>query len=166
MLCAPSSRGSGQTGRPHPWHRSSFVVEWQGEERPEFVRRIAKMDDNGIPEAPDDERPRAVASPEMVNILSESVGQPYMNVVAWVNNVAYRKDVWLDLYGFDGGGCLMDRERLPLHYEAPAAGGGDLFGLHGIVSPDVSTLCYRIYYEVDGQMFTDGILHEATVSRE
>jgi hypothetical protein len=115
---------------------------------------------------PVQERAGAVKSPQMVNIVSEGFVQPYLSIVGWVNNVAYQKDVWLDTYGFDASGEMMDRARLPLRYQAPAGGGGDLFDLHGIVGPSVAIVAYRIYYKVVGSVFTDGRLHTAVVARD
>jgi hypothetical protein len=143
----------------------SFVVEWQGEDLPVLPHAVIRLENTGVPESPAQARPGVVHSPEMVNILSETVAHPYLKVVAWVNNVAFAKDVWADLYGFDAQGALLDRELLPLRYEAPAGGGGDLFGLHGIVSREVDALAYRIYYAVGDAVFTDGVLHAAAVSR-
>lgn len=150
--------GSRRTGPPAPSDSASFVVDWQGEQSPEIPDLVIKFD-AGVPEGPGQERPGAIRSPEMVNILAEVLGPPHLNVVAWVANVAYRKDVWLDIYGFDAGGTLVDRELMPLRYEAPAGGGGDLFGLHGVIAPGIAAIAYRIYYEVSGSLFTDGRLY-------
>ena len=144
---------------------AAFVVDWQGEHSPDIPALVIK-DHTGVPDRPGQERAGAVRSPEMVNVLSEVLSPPHLNVVAWVANVAYRKDVWLDIYGLDAEGNVMEWELLSLRYEAPAGGGGDLFGLHAVVSPSIAELAYRIYYEVSGTLFTDGMLYTATIVRE
>jgi hypothetical protein len=94
-------------------------------------------------------------------------------IQAWVRNVAYRKSVWVDVHAFDHGDQLIHSETFPLTHLSPAGGGGDLFMIDrtvyqgstatpGSVSPkpDARKIQYRLYYEADGQVFTDALLHQ------
>lgn len=97
---------------------------------------------------------------------------PHLEVVAWVHDVGYDKDVWIDLYLFDSGGGLIGSEMVRLDYQGLAGGEGGLFALSAPVaaeSPqgtahDVALLQYRLYYRVNDAVFTDGILHTYQVS--
>ena len=98
------------------------------------------------------------------------VGSDYqtkLGVSAWARNLAYEKHVWVDLHVFDGHDVVIGRQTLPLQWQMPGGGAGDSFGLdatvyHGSVSPrpDARKLQYRLYYEVSGRVYTDGIAHE------
>jgi hypothetical protein len=92
---------------------------------------------------------------------------------AWVKNVTYEKSVWFDAHVFDGENRLVHAQTLPLHHKADGGGGGDLFefddvfyvgsrGQPGSVSPrpDARRLQLRLYCELGGRVFTDGILHD------
>lgn len=162
MRIGGPARGRDQTDPPDAPQGASFVVDWQGAGDPELPGLVITID-TGLPENPAGVRSGAVPSPEMVNVLTEVTGARRLNVVAWVNNVAYRKDVWLDLYGFDARGNPVNQELLVMRYEAPAGGGGDLFGGHTTVGADVAAVAYRIYYEVDGTLYTEGVLHTAAL---
>jgi hypothetical protein len=63
------------------------------------------------------------------------------------------------MHAHDASGEIINRKQLPLHFEAPAGGEGDLLGVHGIVGPNVATVAYRVYCKVRGELFTDGTLH-------
>lgn len=140
----------------------------------------------------------AIPSPEMVNVLEEKSGtkdvfpsdpvrskvgtdlQTFLFVKAWVRNVAYVKNVWIDVHvfgtelRFGSEDALIHAETLPLHYSAPAEGGGDFFVFDGKIyqgsiatpgsaspKPRAEKIQYRIYYEVNKQVFTDGFfLHQ------
>ena len=99
--------------------------------------------------------------------------QTRVKLTAWVSNVAYAKNVWFDAHVFDGGNQLIQAQTLSLHYKIGAGGGGDLFefddvlyhgsrGQPGSVSPrpDARRVQLRLYFEVNYQLFTDGILHD------
>jgi Family of unknown function (DUF6209) len=99
--------------------------------------------------------------------------QSWLTLTAWVNNVAFEKNVWIDVHVFDGEDALLQAETLTLRYLEPGGGGGDLFVFNskvyqgsvatpGSVSPrpDARLVQYRLYYEVNGQVFTDAILHQ------
>ena len=115
-----------------------------------------------------DSRPGAVPSLEMVNIFEEALSAPGgLLTKAWVRNVAYDKKVWLDVDLIGRAGEALHSETLPLQYVEPAGGAGDFF-LAGFPVPPAarttgrapaSELRYRLYYEVEGQVFTDGFCH-------
>jgi len=132
-------------------------------------------------------RPDAVPSPEMINIFEEAIvpekspaggrraasaPAPRLLVKAWVNNVAYEKKVWVavDLVGRTGQ--PLQSRSLPLGYVEAAGGSGDFFVVDAPVPPPASAggrgpaelLEYRLYYEVGGQVFTDGIPHRHQLS--
>lgn len=134
-------------------------------------------------------RTGAQPSPEMVNTFSgratkirRTVGtgssagsqlETHLEITAWVRNVAYQKNVWIDLHVFDQDDNRVSAQTLTLKYTGAAGGGGDFFsleqmvfqgsgGVPGNVWPraDAGKLQYRLYYEVNGTVFTDGILHQ------
>jgi hypothetical protein len=137
----------------------------------------------------------AARSQEMVNVfkaetskirrtignrsLSGSELQTHLSLTAWVRNVAYQKNVWIDLHVFDPDDSLVSSQTLTLSYAGPAGGNGDFFsldqeifqgsgGVPGSVWPraDARRVQYRLYYEVSGQVFTDGILHQQSVNAD
>lgn len=121
----------------------------------------------------------AVPSPEMVNTFEEAIvpeqaagrrsagaAAARLFVKAWVNNVAYEKKVWVDVDLVGSSGHPLHSKSLPLGYVEPAGGSGDFFLVDASVPPSSSTrgepaelLEYRLYYEVGGQVFTDGVSH-------
>ena len=98
--------------------------------------------------------------------------QTRANVTAWVRNLSYVKNVWFDTNVFDSSNNLIHAESFPLHYST----GGDVsdyFELNDVLylgsrgqpgsvtpRPDARRVQFRLYYEVNGQVFTDGILHD------
>lgn len=133
---------------------------------------------------PTDLRPGAAVSPEVVNVFEEGVspggslrlaplrGRPAgeaiaVSVRAWIRNLAYDKDVWIDLCltGPDGG--ILHADTLALQYQESAGGEGDFFTIGTAVPAPRPTaaeatgraLLYRLYGQISGQLFTDGILH-------
>jgi hypothetical protein len=137
---------------------------------------------------PVDLRPGAAISPETVNVFEEGVsagaaaglrlaplhGRPAsdaiaLSVRAWVRNLSYIKDVWIDLALAGAGGELVHAETLPLSFLEPAEGDGDFFTVgtavpapgRGSAAP---TLLYRLYGQMHGQVFTDGILHRHEIA--
>ena len=116
-----------------------------------------------------DSRPGAVSSLEMVNLYEGALASPTrLQAKAWVRNVAYDKRVWLDVDVLGRTGEPLHSETLPLQYHEPAGGSGDFFlGDIAVHAASRSTpraaagqLRYRLYYEVDGQVFTDGVCHQ------
>ena len=98
--------------------------------------------------------------------------QTRLHVEAWVRNTTYTKNVWVDVHVFAHDGSLVHAESFPLSYTHSAADGGDVFVLdaevyHGSTAtpgsvdprPDARTVHYRLYAELEGQLFTDGIVH-------
>lgn len=144
-----------------------------------------------LPAGPTDNRPGAVASREMVNVVKAAVTTtggahpraarddcsgdvgPCLEVLAWANNVAFAKDLWVDLYVLDTAGTLLGAESVPLRYLGPAGGGGDLFVLrtplklssHGSHNQDATVVQYRVYYLVNDVVYTDGLAHTHAVTR-
>ena len=128
-------------------------------------------------------RTGAIPSLEMVNAYSEAVSKvdvvPWTNLQilldlqAWVSNAGVTKNVWVDVHVFDDRDQLICSETLPLTYLGPAGGGGEFFELNlaiyqgrnagpGWVSfaPDGRKVQYRLYYEVNGNVFSDGLLRQ------
>ena len=98
--------------------------------------------------------------------------ETHLHTEVWVRNTTYEKSVWLDLHVYGHDGALVHSETLPLHYTRPAGDGGDVFVFDGTVyegavatpgsvtpRPDVRALHYRVYCQLDGEVFTDGELH-------
>lgn len=115
-----------------------------------------------------DSRPGAVSSLEMVNLFEGALASPTRLLAkAWVKNIAYDKRVWLDVDVLGRSGEALHSETLPLQYLEPAGGAGDFFlGDVAVQAATRSTqrvparqLRYRLYYEVGGQVFTDGVCH-------
>ena len=115
-------------------------------------------------------RPGAVSSLEMINLFEGALASPTrLQTKVWVRNVAYDKRVWLDVDVLNRTGEPLHSETLPLEYLEPAGGAGDFFQgdltLRGTVARSARAaagrrLQYRLYYEVDGQVFTDGLCHQ------
>lgn len=136
-------------------------------------------------------RPGATPSLEMVNVVAGSAQkkdvfpdrpdrspegrdmETWLAVTAWVANVAYLKNVWVDVHIFDDHDALCEAETVPLSWVGPGGGGGDLFRVDqrvyqgftatpGSVSPrpDARTVQHRLYYAVDGGLYTDRLLHQ------
>jgi len=126
---------------------------------------------------------------EMVNVLAEKVtkvrrsfgitpragGQleTHFDLAVWAKNVAYIKNVWVDFHVFDQDDNRVNADTLTLKYSGSAGGNGDFFALKEMVffgsggtpgnvwpRADVRKMQYRVYYEVNGSVFTDGILHQ------
>lgn len=132
-------------------------------------------------------RPGAIHSAEMVNIFEKALGgssaaagehggrrghdpsPPRLVAKAWVSNVAYDKRVWLDLDVLSRSGNPIHSETVPLRYLEPAGGSGDFFLLdHPVPTSGRRTaphrVQYRLYYEVSGQVFTDGLCHRSELA--
>ena len=98
--------------------------------------------------------------------------QTHLHVEAWVKNTTYAKNAWVDVHVYETEGTPVHTATLPLSYSRPAGDGGDLFMLdtqlyQGLVAtpgsvtlrPDVRVVQYRLYCELDGTVYTDGVLH-------
>lgn len=134
-------------------------------------------------------RTGSIRDASMVNVLNstvEKVRRPIgvspqgsqfetdLNLSVWVRNVQYQKNVWIDYHVFDHQDNLVHAETIPLHYREAGGGGGDISvldqgifkgsgGLPGAVwpRPDARLLQSRLYYEIGGQVFTDGYLYQS-----
>ena len=143
-----------------------------------------------IPALPVRYRNGALTSPDMVNVLEQSATtvnvfsrtagggsqqgsnlQTMLKVVAWVKETTYGANAWIDVHVFDGQDGLIHAETLTLPY----TGFGSAFRYEfsgkvyqgstatpGSVQPrpEARKVQYRLYYEVNYQVFTDGILHQ------
>ena len=105
--------------------------------------------------------------------------QTRLQVEAWVRNSAYAKHVWADVHVFGHDGALIASETCALAYERPAGDGGDVFRLDCAVyegatatpgsaepRPDARLVQYRLYCEIDGQVSTDGLLHDCLLKAD
>jgi hypothetical protein len=139
----------------------------------------------------------AISNLEMVYLASDAVrktkhifGTPQfpvgselrtvLTVQCWVRNLAYYKNVWLDIHIFNGDDNLIHSETFTMRFLGSDAAGGDRFGFDDVVYhgsgggsgmgawflPDARKLQYRLYYEVSGQVFTDGLLHQHEVDED
>jgi hypothetical protein len=140
--------------------------------------------------APVEPRPGADVRPDIVNVFEEGVspgapglrlapigGRPAsegiaLSVRAWVRNLAYDKNLWIDLALASGTGDLLHAESLPLSFQESAGGEGDFFTVGTAVpapppsaaSSGTPSLLYRLYGQISGQLFTDGVLHRHEVA--
>lgn len=132
----------------------------------------------------------AVTQPDMVNLVEQSAAklnvfpppasggppqgsdlQTILKVTARVKVTTYGANAWIDVHVFDGDDRLIHAETLTLPY----TGDGPVFRYQfsgkvyqgstatpGSVQPrpDARVVQYRLYYEVNYQVFSDGILHQ------
>jgi hypothetical protein len=104
-----------------------------------------------------------------------------LSVKAWVRNVDPTKYSWVDLHVFDENDQLIRAETRALDWLKTGGDDGDIFGFEGSIfrgtgavggsvwfGEDVRKLQYRLYYEVNGTVFSDGVLrqHEVTADSE
>jgi len=136
-------------------------------------------------------RDGAIARPEFVNVFDQTAvkkdvfpappsGPPVgkdlrtsLSVRAWVKNIAFVKEVWIDLHVFDRSATLIKAATLGLPWQGSASGAGDLFSFDGEIyrgstatpgsvspRPNAWLVQYRLYYAVEGSLYTDAILHQ------
>ena len=99
-----------------------------------------------------------------------------LSVRAWVRTGRGAQHCWIDVHVFDDCDRLIRSETLRMKYLSPAEDGGDVFGFEGSVhrgtgaspgsvwlAPDARKIQYRLYYEVDGTVFSDGLLRQHEV---
>jgi uncharacterized protein DUF6209 len=127
--------------------------------------------------------------PNIVNLLSariskvnafpksssgQTVGtdlQIQLDLTIWVSYTAWGANAWIDFHVFDGDDGLIDAQTLTLRYTGWGLNyqysfAGKIYqgstATPGSVSPrpDARKVQYRTYYEIDNQVFTDGILHQ------
>ncbi len=141
-------------------------------------------------------RPGANPSPEMVNVFSESapkrrVGdsphslsvQTRLFVQAWTrSSFPTPATAWVDVNVFDQADELIHFETFPLERREPAGGDGEFFVLDRPVyegsslvpagsvarsrDREARKLQYRLYFEANGRLFTDGLLHQHDLSQD
>jgi len=136
-------------------------------------------------------RDGAIPSSEFVNVVDQTaikknvfpappIGSPvgkdlrtFLDVRAWVRNVAFAKEVWIDLHVFDRNVNRIAAATVGLPWEGSAGGFADLFRFDGEIyrgltatpgsvspKPNAWLVQYRLYYAVEGRMYTDAILHQ------
>jgi hypothetical protein len=136
-------------------------------------------------------RDGASARPDLVNVTDEGASKKnvfprrtdgptmgedlrtLLSVRAWVSNIDFTKEVWIDVHVFAGDGGRIGSGTFPLAWEASAGGVADLFRFDGEIykgvtatpgsvspRPDARFVQFRLYYAVLGQLFSDGILHQ------
>jgi len=135
-------------------------------------------------------RAGAVTKHDMVVVLEESAtkidtkasGTPgggtgldletVLSVRAWARRDGDVGSCWFDVCLFDDCDRLIRSETLPMEHLA-GDDGGDIFAFEGSVyrgtgavpgsvwlAPDARKLQFRVYCEVDGTVFTDGLLRQ------
>jgi len=96
-----------------------------------------------------------------------------LDVQAWVRNVAFAKDVWIDVHVFDRGATRIQAGTFGLSWAGSSSGFADLFRFQGEIykgltatpgsvspRPNAWLVQYRLYYAVAGTTYTDAILHQ------
>lgn len=140
-------------------------------------------------------RSGAVASPDMVIVLDESTTkmnakndpagagsgldlETMLSLKAWARDRGEMKHIWVDVHVFDDHDELIRSETLPLHL-LRAADDGDEYGFEGSVyrgtgaspgsvwlAPDARKVQYRLYYEAEGTVYSDGLLRQHDVQAD
>ncbi|MGH2720003.1 MAG: hypothetical protein ACRDJO_00180 [Actinomycetota bacterium] len=132
--------------------------------QPDAAGVIERMEFSlSIPPEPAEPRPGVAVSLAMVNVFGEPVADgARLRLTAWVNNLSYVKDVWVDAYLVDAKGAVVLSETMVLDYYEGAGGGGDFFILDTAIpgaKPPAALLAYRLYYNIGDTVYTDGIPH-------
>jgi Family of unknown function (DUF6209) len=104
--------------------------------------------------------------------------ETHLLLKAWVKNIQFEKNVWIDFHVFDVSDNLMYSETVPLVY-FESRSDGDVFaldllafkgsgGVPGSVWPraDARLIQFRLYYQVGPDVFTDGFLHESAIQAD
>jgi hypothetical protein len=143
------------------------------------------------PQNPVRYREGAIPNPGFVNVLDQAAtkknvfpappnGPPvgkdlrtFLDVRAWVRNVAFAKEVWIDVHVFDRDAARIEAATFGLPWEGSAGGFADLFRFQGEIyrgltatpgsvspRPNAWLVQYRQYYAVEGKLYTDAILHQ------
>jgi hypothetical protein len=110
-------------------------------------------------------RPNGGGSPVGTNL------QTLLTVLAWVQESPYGANAWIDLHVFDDRDQLIEASTRTLEWAG--SGPATQYRFADVVyqgatatpgsvqpRPDARTVQYRLYYDVNYQVFTDGILHE------
>jgi len=102
-----------------------------------------------------------------------------LSVQAWVRNVDPTKYSWVDLHVFDEHDQLIRAETVALAWLKAAGDDGDIYSFDGSVyrgtgavggsvwfGQDARKLQYRLYYEVNGTVFSDGVLRQLDLAAD
>ena len=134
-------------------------------------------------------RAGALTRPDVVNVLEHSAAkidtlretgvklETTLNVVAWVRESPYGANAWIDVHVFNDEDELIEAETLTLSYSGLGPVSRYEFSgtvYHGATAtpgsvqfrPDARTIQYRLYYDVNYQVFTDGILHQFELTQD
>ena len=144
---------------------------------PSVAPRFASIVDPAVVQLSDEAAVKINAFPNRSGYASGmSSLQTHLHVEAWLKNLTYAKNVWIDVHVLGEGGALLHAETLALRYARPAGDGGDFFVLdcllyHGSVAtegsveprPDARTVQYYLYGEMGGHVFTDDVVHVCVV---
>jgi hypothetical protein len=148
------------------------------------------------PAQPVSYRSGAITSPEMVNVVEQSAikvnvfpslpeGGPQqgtdlqtlLKVTAWVRDTVFGANAWIDVHVFDGEDKLIHSETQAMTYTG--VGPSFRYEFSGKVyqgstatpgsvqpRPDARKIQYRLYYDINFQVFTDGILHQLQLAED
>ena len=136
-------------------------------------------------------RDGAIPNSDMVNVIHHAAaktnvfprpptGSPVgkdlrtsLDVEVWVKNVAFAKDVWIDVHVFDRAAARIQAGTFGLTWKGSSSGFGDLFRFQGEIykgltatpgsvspRPNAWLVQYRLYYAVAGTTYTDAVLHQ------
>ena len=144
---------------------------------PSVAPRLGSVVDSAVVRLSEDAAIKINAFPSRSGYASGmSSMQTHLHVEAWLKNLTYSKNAWIDVHVLDDAGALLHSETLALRYARPAGDGGDFFVLdhllyYGSVAtegsveqrPDARTVQYYLYGEMGGRVFTDGIVHVCVV---
>lgn len=96
-----------------------------------------------------------------------------VSMQAWVRKLGEPRHSWFDVHVFDENDQLIRSQTLPLSYVRAADDDGEVFGFEGGVyrgtgaspgsvwlAPDARKVQFRVYYEVDGTVYSDGLLRQ------
>lgn len=96
-----------------------------------------------------------------------------LRLQTWIYDADFTKNVFVDVHVFDARDQVIRAETLTLGYLGPAGGGGDFFLFDGPIydganagpgwvafAPDARKVQYRLYYEVRGTLYSDGLLRQ------
>jgi hypothetical protein len=132
-------------------------------------------------------RTGAVADPRMLGVDADTATKEHtpvgasgsrvvvrLAVEAWIRDAAAARAAWVDVHVFDGAEDLVHAATVPLDRrpggdeetarfvwdDAVYQGSGGGSGVGVTFRPDAHLVQYRVYGEVHGQVFTDGVLHQ------
>ena len=151
-----------------------FAVDQAGPAQPVVFRNgaIPALDTVNVVAESVTKTKRTIGSPPVTGTQLET----HLELKVWVRNIAYQKNVWIDVHVFDQDDNRVSADTLTLRYLGSAGGNGDFFSLNELVflgsggvpgnvwpRADARKIQYRVYYQVNGSVFTDEILHQASL---